>query len=128
MKESDSVDTIIREALTADEARFYDSLGEPSVHEMLLGVFEGKRRWLAILATVYTFVFFGVAVWAGFEFFGAEGTRDMLMWLGIFMFSMLAVSMLKMWYYMEMNRNQIMRELKRMELQLTHLMGQSRAQ
>lgn len=123
----DNVDTIIREALTAEEARFYDSLGEPSVQEMLVSVFEGKRRWLAVMAMIYTFAFFGIAVWAAVSFFDAEGTRDMLMWLGIFLFSMQAVGLLKMWYYMEMNRNQILREMKRMELQLTHLMGQQDA-
>lgn len=125
---SNSVDTIIREALSAEEARFYDSLGELSVQEMLVSVFKGKRRWLAVLAMIYIFVFFVVAVWAAFSFFDSESTKDLLMWLGIFLFSMQAVGLLKMWYYMEMNRNQVVREIKRLELQVTHLMGQKDAQ
>ncbi|MBZ0171437.1 MAG: hypothetical protein K8E66_03575 [Phycisphaerales bacterium] len=38
-----------------------------------------------------------------------------------FLMAMIAVSMMKTWYFMEMNRNCVLREVKRVELQIARL-------
>ena len=43
-------------------------------------------------------------------------------WLAIgFVFCINAVAMLKLWYFMEMNKNAVTREVKRLELQIARL-------
>lgn len=116
-----SVDDLIRSTLTEEEGRFYDELAEPSFLGEMLDVFRGRQKFLAAISFVYTFVFFGVSVWAAIEFFQAGETRSQLLWLGVFMAAFHAVSMLKMWYFMQMNRNHVVREIKRLELQITHV-------
>ncbi|PIQ63733.1 MAG: hypothetical protein COV99_01505 [Bacteroidetes bacterium CG12_big_fil_rev_8_21_14_0_65_60_17] len=118
-----TVDDIIRSTLTEEEGRFYDELGEPSFLEDMLSVFRGRQRFMAVLSFVYTFVFIGISVWAAIEFFQAGETRSQLLWLGVFLGAFHAVSMLKMWYFMQMNRNHVMREIKRLELQVTHFLS-----
>ena len=45
----------------------------------------------------------------------------LLVWGGGFMFCMMAVSMLKLWFWMEMQTNSVLREVKRVELQVSRL-------
>ena len=39
----------------------------------------------------------------------------------IFLFGMLGIGQMKMWYWMQMNRNALAREIKRLELQVATL-------
>ncbi len=120
-KTTTSVDDLIRSTLTEEEGRFYDELGEPSFLEDMRDVFRGRQKFLAVLSFVYTLIFSGIGVWAAIEFFQAEETQPQLLWLGVFLFSSQAVGLLKTWYFMQMNRNHVMREIKRLELQMTHV-------
>lgn len=42
----------------------------------------------------------------------------MVFWLAIFLFAMIAVGLLKIWFWMRMNHLALLRELKRIELRL----------
>jgi len=116
-----SIDDLIRSTLSEEEGRFYDELAEPSVLGEMLDVFRGRQKFLASISFVYTFVFLGVSVWAAIEFFQAEEMRSQLLWVVVFIAAIHAVSMLKMWYFMQMNRNHVVREIKRLELQIAHV-------
>jgi phosphatidylserine synthase len=116
------LDKKIREALRKEDAEvFEDFSGEPSVFEMLMETCRGRHRWLSILGAFWTLVFFVLGIFAAFQFFDAEQTRDLLMWAAACILCMSAVSMLKVWYFMEMNKNAITREIKRLELQIARL-------
>ena len=45
-------------------------------------------------------------------------------WAGGFGLSLIAIAMLKIWYWMELNKNAVTREVKRVELQLARLARQ----
>lgn len=117
----ENIDQLIRAALGQEEAEAYDNLGEQSMIEEAFGVLKGRNRFITGMTVVFSFVFFLIAVFAGFQFFEAVETNDLILWAVVFMSSMMAVSMLKMWYFMEMNKNATIRELKRVELQVAHL-------
>ena len=120
-KNNDEVDKLIREALSQDEAKFYDELGEQSLPEMVGGLFEGKMKWLAILTIVVQFILFIAAVYCGYNFFEVTEVQEMIRWgAGTFMF-VLSVTMLKLFHWMQMDKNALMREIKRMELQVASL-------
>jgi hypothetical protein len=55
------------------------------------------------------------------RFYSVETTREMVAWATGFVFFCLTVSMLKVWYWMELNKNAVTREIKRLELQLARL-------
>lgn len=116
------IDRKIKEALRQEDAEMLDKFGnEPSVFEMLLETCRGRHRWLALLGAIWTLVFLVLGILAGIRFFRAEGTRDLLMWAVACILCMSAVSMLKVWYFMEINKNAITREIKRLELQVARL-------
>ena len=118
------LDNKIREALSAQDAELFEEFGgEQGLMEMIVDTFRGQRRWMVVLGVIYSIVFFVLAIITAVLFFKTdpESTRDLIMWAMGFMFCNFAVAMLKMWYFMEMNRNAVTREVKRLELQIARL-------
>lgn len=114
----EEIDKIIQQALSKEEAEFYDQLGEQSLIEMMLGVFKGKNKVIYIITIIMSFVLFGVFVYCAIQFYEAETTREMLIYGGIGMWCMIGVMGIKIWHWMQMNTNRILREMKRLELQI----------
>ncbi len=116
------LDKKIQEALREEDAELFRDFGDvPSMFEMVMETFRGRHRWLAMLAVVWTLVFMVLFILAAIEFFDAEANRDMLMWAAACIVCMSAVSMMKVWYWMELNKNAVTREIKRLELQIARL-------
>ncbi len=118
------LDKKIREALSAQDAELFEEFGgEQGLMEMIVDTFRGQRRWLVVLVFVYSIVFFVLASVTAVLFFKTDpdSTRDLIMWAMGFLFCNFAVAMLKMWYFMEMNKNTVTREVKRLELQIARL-------
>ena len=116
------LDKKIRDALREEDAEIFDDIGgEPSMLEMVFETFRGKHRWLVLLTMFWTLVFFVLGVLSAVQFFTREDAREMLLWAIGFIFCMSAVSMLKVWFWMELNKNAITREIKRLELQIARL-------
>ena len=121
---TNELDKKIKEALSAQDAELFEDYGcEQGLMEMIVDTFRGQRRWLVVLGVIYSIVFFALAIITAVLFFKTdpESTRDLIMWAMGFMFCNFAVAMLKMWYFMEMNRNAVTREVKRLELQIARL-------
>jgi len=122
MKQSNEhIDKIIHEALSKEEAEFYDQLGEQSLLEMSLGVFQGRNKGIYILTMIMSFLLFGGFVYCAIQFFKVDNTREMLIYAAIGFWCMMGVSGIKLWHWMQMNTNSILREMKRQELQITTL-------
>ena len=119
----EDIDRLIKDTLTEEEAKFYDELEEQNVLDMIWGLFRGKNKWILILMNIMTLIFFGLFVYCVVNFFDTTNTNDLLKWgLGSLMF-LLGVSMLKVFAWMQMDRNAILREMKRLELQVSSLSG-----
>ena len=118
------LDDKIREALRQEDAELFEEFGaEPSMYEMVMETFRGRYRWMAFVAVFWTLVFIVLFIFAGIRFFDAEATKDMLMWAAACVVCWSAVFMMKVWYWMELNKNSLTREIKRLELQIARLAG-----
>ena len=116
------LDQKIREALAEDDTELFDKLAaRESLPEMLLGVFRGRPLWITWLGQLFIFVFFGLAIWSVFQFFDASVLVDQIMWATLFLYCGMAVAFLKLWFWLEMQKNSIIREVKRVELQVAQL-------
>ena len=62
-REIDEIDEMIKEALSKEEAKFYDELGEQNIIEKLGGVFKGKMAWLSIIMNVVNLIIFGLLIY-----------------------------------------------------------------
>lgn len=117
-----NIDQRIRKELQ-DQATPLDDVDptEAGLFGMLHRVFTGTLRRWAAYGMLLTLVFFALTVWCIVRFTTASDVDERLLWgLGA-LIGFHAVSMLKMWFFMEMNRNSVLREIKRLEAAVIRL-------
>ena len=119
----EDIDKLIKETLTQEEAKFYDELDEQNVLEMLGGLFKGKNSWIMYVMNFMTLVFFVGFIVCIVKFFDTENTNELIMWSVGVIIALLAVSMLKIFAWLQMDKNALLREMKRLELQISSLSG-----
>jgi len=100
------------EQLKADEAGLFP---------MLFRVFTGGMARWAGFAMALTLVCFGLTLWSGYSFFTATTADGRVFWGILALAAFHALSMFKLWFFMEMNRHSITREVKRVEVALARL-------
>jgi len=114
-------DRIIRQALEEEEAEALGGLDDASMAELLAETFRGRHRRLAIGGAVLNLFLLAGTVYSATQFVRTDNVREMLLWgAGAFLcFGMLTA--IKVWYWFEMTRLAITREMKRLELQVSRL-------
>lgn len=117
-----NIDERIRKELE-DQGSAVDELTveEKSLFRMLFRVFTGGLRQWAVFGMALTLVFVGLTVWCGYEFFTAASVDDRVFWGVLAVVAFHAVSMFKLWFFLEMNRHSVTREIKRVEIALARL-------
>ncbi|GAA4810553.1 DUF6768 family protein [Litoribaculum gwangyangense] len=119
----EDIDKLIKETLTQEEAKFYDALDEQNLFQMLGGIFKGKNTWLAILMNIVNIVVFGFLIYCIIQSMNVEKTNDLILWVGAIILCFSAMSMIKIYMWMQIHRNALLREMKRLELQISSLSG-----
>jgi len=79
------------------------------------------------VSTVSVFAILGVLIYAFIQFFQAEEVKDWILYGIIILMSHTSIAMLKIWNWMQMDKNAILRETKRLELQVAMLVEKQRA-
>ena len=115
------IDYKIRQALAAEEANLFDDYDEQNLLEQVADSFRKRSVWVILMSMLAGIVFMALGVFCLVQFLRVETMRDMLIWGLGFVFCFSAVSMMKIWYWMELQKNAVTREIKRVELQLASL-------
>lgn len=116
------LDKAIRDGYSAEDAELMQRLaGDPSMSRQVLNAFEGPFGALNMLAVLVTLALLGAGAYCVWRFVGAANVPDMLIWGGGAAVALCAVSMIKLWFWMELQRNATVREIKRLELQVSRL-------
>lgn len=119
----DDIDKLIKETLTQEEAKFYDELDEQNVFKMIGGLYKGKNSWLTVIMHIMSMLAFGLLIYCLIQTFDAENTNDLMLWIAGFFFCFIMMSILKIYAWMQMHKNALQREIKRLELQVSSLSG-----
>ena len=119
----EEIDQLIKESLSQEEGQFYDELDQQNLLEMVAGLFRTKQWWLMIMMTIVMVVAFAIFIYCVVQFFNTEETNELIKWGIAGGFCMMVVGMLKLFSWMQMDKNAILRELKRLELQVASLSG-----
>ena len=97
---------------------------EQNLFQMVGGIFKGKLGWLILIMNIMTVVFFGLFVYCVVQFFETSITNELIKWgLGSVIF-LISISMLKLFVWMQMDKNALLREMKRLEIQVLSLSGE----
>jgi len=115
------LDDKIRDALEETGIESPEFGDDDTLRSMISDAYAGKLRWIFVLATFWQLVFVAGFVYAGIEFFSIASSEEPLFWATIFLMTGMGVSMMKMMHWMLINRNRLLRETKRLELQVARM-------
>jgi Family of unknown function (DUF6768) len=119
----DDTDNIIRRALEQEGKDQLRDLDDPTLSELLVQTFRGRHRRVAIGGAVLNFLLFVGAVFSAIQCLRAPDVRSTVLWgLASFLCAGL-VTAIKIWYWLEMCRLSITRDVKRLEIQVARLAG-----
>ena len=122
MKEHSDIDDKIRRALAEDDQSLdFGPPAEQGIIEMMLGMYRGRLLWLNVLVSIFQLLFMALAIWSAVSFFSATEVRDQILFSTLFLWGVGVTGMFKIWFWMVMNRNALIREVKRLELQVASL-------
>jgi hypothetical protein len=121
------LDQAIRESLSAEDTKLFDRLGaDQALHRQVLSTFEGQLRWFNAAGWIAGFVMFGVASVAAWRFVQAQEVGEMLRWGAASGLAFAGLGLIKVWFWLELQKNAIVREVKRLEVQVASLAAQLR--
>ena len=119
--EKQKIDELIKETLSADDAKFYDELEEQNLFAKLGQAHKGKMGWLVSVMTIMHIIIFIVFVYCTVQFFNTEVTKELIKWSAAGFLCLVFMGMMKLYIWMQMDKNDLLRELKRLELQVAVL-------
>ena len=105
------------------EAQEIDQLmaQDDGLFTMLGGIFKGSMRRWVVVVNICVLVFTALFFWCGYQAWIAPSTDERILWaIGFVAFLQVQIA-LKMWLFMEMGRNSVVREVKRVEIELARL-------
>jgi len=116
------IDEKILEALNNDDKEVMDSYGEEwGLFRLIAESFRGKMKVMVIAVFVFILVFAVILVFSAINFFSVEDIGMKLNWFAVGITALIVVALLRLWYFMELNRLSVVREIKRLELQVSLL-------
>lgn len=119
--EYQEVDKLITEVLTDEEAKYFKELEEQSLPQQVFSIYKGKMGWINIYATVAMLPIFGLAVYAGYKFFTLDDSVMMMRWGAVMFLAWIATGFIKLLSWNQIDKNALIREMKRLEFQLSLL-------
>ncbi|WP_298538532.1 DUF6768 family protein [uncultured Aquimarina sp.] len=117
----EDIDQLIKETLTNEEAKFYDELDEQNLLEMVGGLFKTRNSWVIIMMFIVNLVVFGLFIYCLIRFLNTDNTNELIKWSAAGFFCVMITGMLKLFSWMQMDKNALLREIKRLELQISSI-------
>lgn len=118
----EEIDQLITESLSKDEKEFYRNLEEPGLFQSWGGIYTGKFGRIALFMSFVHLIVAAIAVYCGYKVFTLEGTVEILQYASAMFIALMFASMIKLWHWMQMDKNSLLREMKRLEFQVAVLM------
>jgi len=94
---------------------------EPTLTDEILETFQGRHRWLMILSLIKTGLLGLLLCFCVYQFFQKETIMAMIAYASMTVICIVGYTCLILFLWIQMNHNTIVREIKRMELQLLML-------
>jgi uncharacterized membrane protein YciS (DUF1049 family) len=95
---------------------------EPKYTAQALGIYKGSLGFISWFATIVNIALLIVAAFALIRFFSVSPViADMLKWGGLTAFCICGIWVSKIWFGLHLHTNRVLRELKKLELQIASL-------
>jgi hypothetical protein len=113
------IDEQIRNALTAEDQKAIDEIDDSAGLFELIGLtFTGKQAWLSYYMYFVGIVVAGAFVYFVIQYLGTSDIKSSLNWALLILGCGFALTMLKVLGWQQMQKAEIMREIKRLEMRI----------
>jgi hypothetical protein len=118
----ETIDERIQKALSSEDRALLQELDSgATLYGDIAATFRGRMRWMNVMGWVAGVAMLGFAIYCGWHFFTEIDLRTMQLWGAGTVVSAIALGLFKLWFFMEIQRTAILREIKRVELQIANL-------
>jgi len=83
--------------------------------------FKGTFRYTMVVIVMLQLCFAGLGVYCAYQMFGTDIIGLKIEWLSGVVAAVMAFAVARLWFFMELNRLSLLREMKRMEMQIAFL-------
>ena len=115
------IDDVIGQALTQEDLALLASHSEPGYVTQAFGLFRGPMAWVMWLVNVAAGVAFLAGAYGVWRMFGTTDTLVAVKWGVVSLFLFQVTTMCKTFMGSHLEANRLLRELKRVELQVSLL-------
>ncbi|MCG7534991.1 DUF6768 family protein [Pseudoalteromonas sp. OOF1S-7] len=114
-----NLDKEISKALQQEQAEMAPILAEEKgLFTMLGNVYQGNTRFWVILASISALMITLGFVYSGYRFYIATSVMDQVFWAVWFIAGLVVQIATKLWIFMEMNRQSVLREINALAMRL----------
>ena len=122
------IDDAIRRTLSVENAKLLERFeADPALHRQVLEMFRGSTRWINAAGWVAGLALFATGAYFWWRFAYADEIRHMLLWAASAGVAFLGLALVKVWFWLELQKNAVVREIKRLELQVASLAARREA-
>lgn len=112
------LDKLIEESLETEDRALFAQYGEQGMLGMVGDLFAGKARWWVVLTIIVQIALFAAALYAAVKFFNADDPLIAIRWGVVASVWFMAMSVIKIMHWQQVQANRVIREVKRLELQI----------
>ncbi|MBL4619520.1 MAG: hypothetical protein JKX88_05405 [Marinicaulis sp.] len=117
----DDLDRKIEEALSEEDRSLMNEFGEQGMFALLFSVYRGPQAWIVSLTTLVMLIMIIGAFYSLWKLIEVGGGPEAIKWGAAALILMTMVSFIKVWFWIRMEANRVIREVKRLELQIARL-------
>lgn len=117
------LDRMIEDALGAEDRALLSRFGDQGLFGEIGGLFSGKTGWWVVLTSLIQIALFAAALYATSQFLTLDDPVLVMRWGIAAAVWFMAMSVIKLMHWQQMQANRVIREVKRLQLQVAR--GQS---
>jgi len=118
------IDREIEKALSEEEQSLILQFEDLGLFTYFKSLFRGKDAWVTILSIIFGIILQILFFYCVYKFIVVAETDSKILWGGGAWFTAMMVAFMKVWFWMRMESNRVIREIKRVELQVARLASQ----
>lgn len=116
------IDDAIQQALTDEDKDFLAQFErEPGSIAQMAGVFSGPLAWIYIAFIAAAVILAPFGLYCAYQFFTATELQPLMYWGFGVTAILIVLSVVRLVFFMQINTNRMLREIKRLELQIARL-------
>lgn len=92
-----------------------------NMFKLVKASFKGTFRYTVIVVIVFQTLFAGLSAYCGYQMLNIEAISGKIEWATGAIAAFIVFALLRLWFFLELNRLSVLREIKRVELQVALL-------